>query len=509
MRFIDIASYKCRESRFFRENPPLLENFEQMLAAVLHNLEPLLAYYNLSAEQTFNPNPTRPPSHAAGWLVKRVEAALRVCEGYDMPWADPDANSLLERWLHSAMDNATVFELVHDSRLEAMITQVVRAMYESKMQVGELLPAALDLKQKLQQEPYKTIKAMQQHERYAPYNMQQLGDYLAWQKNLHAGEIYRTSTELALLYTQENHDLDTLCRFLRAYGNIDKAVMRKLQQQLACAPTNLLQKHGLEPFFPAKFLLTDADQFLIFQQLSGYKIAKSRFYRAQGEALFRECFDQCLAACMQAENLLTLMIDTQGITSFASVFATFLFKRIEQRLREMAGFPFKVTAEVGRLAKQAHLAEIIDEAVIQSAKGKVKRLPAGNAENAPVCDSNASTAPVEPPKPVSVDFTRLDGIRKQAAEMTERLIVEEEENEKAEDFKLEIVSPVPSHINLFAALSAEQIVLVNALIDGTGTASELEIEAINELALDIIGDNLIEGNQVYPEYIQAWKEGTL
>jgi hypothetical protein len=87
--------------------------------------------------------------------------------------------------------------------------------------------------------------------------------------------------------------------------------------------------------------------------------------------------------------------------------------------------------------------------------------------------------------------------------LTELLIVEEE--------SVIIKLPVPeinTHENLRSALSQEQITLIDGIIAGE-TADELAIDIINELALEIIGDNLIEDNLLIEEYILPWKEGTL
>jgi len=109
----------------------------------------------------------------------------------------------------------------------------------------------------------------------------------------------------------------------------------------------------------------------------------------------------------------------------------------------------------------------------------------------------------EPRKPVAIDFAQLDDIRTQAAEMTELLVVEDESVGVAAS----PLEPIDAE-TLIQALSPEQTALVNNLLQG-GTANELDIDAINEIAWEILGDNLIEHGQMIEEYMQAWKEGKL
>ena len=112
----------------------------------------------------------------------------------------------------------------------------------------------------------------------------------------------------------------------------------------------------------------------------------------------------------------------------------------------------------------------------------------------------------EPRKPVDIDFAQLAGIREQAAEMTELLIIDDEIINKNAECR-NVVS-IEEGATLRQVLSQAQVATVNAIING-GTASELEIDAINEIAWEILGDNLIEDGQMIEEYMQAWKEGSL
>ena len=134
-----------------------------------------------------------------------------------------------------------------------------------------------------------------------------------------------------------------------------------------------------------------------------------------------------------------------------------------------------------------------------------------------------------PPPPVTVDFARLPEIRAAAREMTERLIVEEEEPVGAATKPpVEIMHPIsisPGGLqatptatadSLRDTLTSAQAAIVDYLCTGEGAPplmDELTLEGINEVALDVLGDTLIDMDEdvpyVYEEYVTKWKEGAL
>jgi len=547
----DTASYNCRNSRFFRERPALLPLLETSVDAALRNLEPLFAFYNLSPGETFFPQPVRfshyqpfkdaavlppenhpnkpaglpgtpepgarevrlsrnevyrlrggrwsaaadgafrPPSHAAGWLVKRTEATLRDCAGFTAPWNDREAVDLKERWLHHEVSNSRMFELLEDPRLPELIAETVRAVYGNSLPPDGLVPQASRLARAMEEEPFRSIRKIQGaatfrrqgellaaleddydghapcqllNPSYAALKLNEMRTYLTWRSRLRNGDVRRTDSAYAMLYMRElaegigtDDALGDLCRLLRAYGPLDKMAARRLPElimQRAPAPAQLLALK-VEPWFPALFLFGQGDQFAIFRQLSGYKIARSRFYREGQHQLFQDCFTQCLAASRRAFegegfDLRRLMLDVGGPTAFASAFASFLLKRMEQRLRELARFPYHITADPAQMMgaaaqqrgnaprnrKKLHafvcsraLSGAIDQAVEESGvRIQVSVEARGRRQAAPPPE------PPSPPKPVhvTVDFTQLDRIRDEAREMTELLIVEDDEMQNAE-----------------------------------------------------------------------------
>jgi len=206
-------------------------------------------------------------------------------------------------------------------------------------------------------------------------------------------------------------------------------------------------------------------------------------------------------AAGQALDLPGMMLHRGELTPRAVPLATFLVKRMEQRLRELAGFPYAITAEPTRYGCTEELAQVVDQAVEKSGIRVPVTIQRPEAKTKITEDA---LPPPTPPPPVTVDFTQLEHIRTQANELTELLIVEEEPLRLAPEAAINL-----SGLTLREALSQEQISLIDNLIAGGGTADELATEAINELALDIIGDNLIESGKVVEEYIAAWKDGSL
>lgn len=628
-RLSDNASYDCRGSRFFRERPDLLPLLEQAVDAALENLVPLFALYNLSPQEAFFPQPVRfsfyepfqgaavlppethenrevklspwevyrlwggrwsrafedafrPPSHAAGWLVKRVEAVLRDSVGFQAPWNDPEGHELRERWLHSEAPHPALFALLEDPRLPALIAETARALCDGTLPASGLVPSAQALADALEREPFFSIRKAQQITRgsedsrfirqgkllakledncpvhhscslqspnYEDLSLDQLRSYLTWRSALRRGEPFKTDSAYALLHLKELRcgigvkDVFTaLCQYLRDYGSYDKVLTRRLPDQiLQCKKDpqlpQLLKGMGVASWFPGMFLFSDTDQLAVFQQLSSYNLSRSRFYRAVQPPLFRDCFTAALEAAREAfahagYDLPRLMCDPGGEPlPFAGAFASYLLKRTEQRMRELASFAYTIHADPKQmLGNAAHgnrklqnffcsaaLSRAIDTAVEQYAQDH-NFAPARWGATAPRKRKAvpAQTLPPPPPKPVQVDFSQLGRIRDEARALTELLIVEDE----TPPLPAPPPTPPPPVVlpggTLREALSPAQTAIVNFLLVGEGPPppmDELILEELNEIALDILGDTLIEtqGSRpcVYEEYAQAWKDGTL
>ena len=619
-----LSSYQAGGSRFFRTHPEYIPILEQALGAAIENLAPLFTLHGVNQEETFFMKPARfsfyelyrdaaaqppaiagarevritrseivrlrggswsramedafrPPSHAVGYAVKRLEGELRRLAGFLAPWNDPGANGLLEHW---QMDDLSAYSLTQDPRLPAILAETAKAALMdanaamAASSPGTPTPVSKALARALEQEPLRSILALRgiggfqaqgtslagleddcaeiaayhsMNPDYSGMTHGQLRTYLTWRTKYRRGDIQRTDTAYGLLYAQELErsigtadPLADLCRFLRDYAPLDKILARKLPAQIeamarakrvADLPA-LLAREGVQAWFPALFLFGACAQLPVFDQLAAYRLTKSKFYQSGRAALFEACFDGVLGAAGRAfqEAGLSLRQAMQG--PCAPALAGFLLKRMEQRMRERAGFPYALRADAARMVTQGRgrlraflatgaLAGAVDAAVDAFAQENDLSCLAGSKRQAAVKTSAPPPEP-EPPPEVEIDFSLLPKIRAEARAVTERLTVEEEDNaacfmqrschDRREPHAALGETQPAAHSSLYDALPPEQRAIVEYLCVGEGippAMDEMTIESINEAALEVFGDTLIEagedGFQVIEEYRENWR----
>lgn len=618
---LSLSSYACRESRFFREQPQLLPVLECALTAAVEQLSPLFTLHGVNREEAFFMKPARfsyhelyrdalalpppmrgtheihishseiyriqngnwscamesafrPPSHALGYVVKRLETALRQMAGFHTPWSDPEADALSERW---QLGNPAAFPLLEDPRLPQIINEIAQAAYHTG---GTASPTAAALQHELEQEPLRSILSLRKikggpstrfakqgahlaalsddYPEQAHYdsnppaydNMSpaQLRTYLTWRAKLRAGKAERTDAAYALLHAREleqsigtDDPLEGLCRFLRDYAPLDKAVARRLQQQIteyaakhpALDLAEALAKHGVQAWFPTLFLFAPCDQLPVFDQLSSYHITRSKFYQPAQQSLFSACFAQVLPAVQQTFQQANLDFRKAMQGADAPAWAAFLLKRMEQRMRQLVDYPYAITANPAQMLRNAlqgrkrvraflasgALSAAIDAAVDTFAQ--THDLSPLAAKKKPQPKSSAPVLPAPPPAlpPVTVDFSLLPQIRAQAQQVTQRLIVEDPPLDEAPaaapiaplaaPAKPRPEAPPLMASSLYEALSPQQIAVVEYLCDHRGAPppmDEIEIAAINELALEFLGDTLIEASEDGPHIIEDYRD---
>ena len=612
-----LSSYRAQDSRFFRERPEQVPTLETALGAALKMLGPLFTLHGVNQEETFFMKPARfsfhelyrdaaaqapeirgqrevrisrseivrlrgggwsraledafrPPSHAVGYIVKRLEGELRRLAGFAAPWSDADGGSLLERWMQA---EPGVMSLAEDARLNLILAEAARAA----LRPGTPTPAADALARELEREPLRSILALReisgfeeqgarlaaleddwpeaagytvyhQTPSYAEMSCDQLRTYLTWRTKYRGGRAERTDTAYALLYIRElecaigtEEPLRELCRFLREYAALDKNIARVLPAKIEALARKgqidlpaLLTEEGVQAWFPALFLFGECGQLPVFDRLSAYRLTKSKFYRPGRAALFGACFDEVLRAAESAFRQAGLDLRRSMHEPYAPALAGFLLKRMEQRLREKVNYPYAVKADLAQMMSRAlkgrglgklraflasgALEKAVDAAVEAFAKENDLSVLAGGKRYTPEKKAAAPPLPPEPEPlpPVEIDFALLPRIREEARELTERLIVEEEEEWGMESGErrmeeAEILNSQLSTLHLQEALSPEQIAMIERLCEGTGGFSEIAIEGVNEIALEIFGDTLIEMDEdgrprVIEEYRDSWKE---
>jgi len=570
----------------------------------------------------------RPPSHGVGYLVKRAEVRLRELAGY-RPFNESGAPiHLLERWAHSGGFRPQFFDMVEDARFSVIIDECVRAAWEGNLLAAELLPQAEEIARELETEPLKTLLRLDDvqasHPRlqfraqgkllaelednyaqslpceermpaYAQLSHEQLRTYLTWRTRWRKGIVRPVQSAYAALYCCEllcgigtSQPFDDLCRVLREYAAVhDKALAKRLSgwirdfyvlNQLPENFAKLAQDQHVEMWFPLQFLMTNSPQLLIYDQISSYKLTKSRFFDIENVDIYQECFRQVLDAAAElfrdgGLDLSDILRETRGqaqwiawrglpvpypkhpkpgttmavggerylstggawlclaqpeLPVWAAAFAAFLLKRMEQNLRLHTGYSYPLSAQpialenavknhrkIGKIVSGNALAEAVDAAVLRFRQtNDISALAQGKPKLRKIMADETPEIPFVPPK-VSVDFSQLERIRAEARDITESLIVEAEETEIAEE-QAEQMMPIEPMTgtdwdDFYRALNEAQAACVNALADGIlCEVDTLIVEEINELALDYIGDNLIDTAEetpyIYEEYVSKWRE---
>lgn len=545
----------------------------------------------------------RPPSHGVGYLVKRAEARLRELAGYRPFNESGDPSHLLERWAHSGGFRPQFFDMVEDSRFSAIIDECVGAAWEGAPSDG-LLSQAAAIARELDTEPMKTILCLGdissantklQFQKqgmllatledrytqriacqlkapaYAELSHGQLRTYLTWRSQWRLGKAVPTQTAYATLYCSEllsgigtTDPFKDLCRFLREYAAVhDRGLAKRLSgwlkdfyvlHQMQDNYAKLAKENCVELWFPQYFLCTEDPQLLLFDQISTYKISKSRFYDTKKQGVFEACFRDVLTAvteilCETGVDLAAVLYETRRqvpwapwrglpiqhpkcpragtvvalgggerymstgrewvclmrpeLPAWAAAFAAFLLKRMEQGLRLRANYPYPLSVHTQALenAVKHHkqlLKALLEQTLANAIDGAVARFTQAN---------DVSLLRVQKPKPriitgittgipqkapvVIVDFSQLERIRGEAREITEHLTVEPEEAEAAVEETARETGG--GWDDFYDALNEAQTSCINALSAGGLCKNDaLFLEEINELSLEYIGDNLID-----------------
>ena len=245
-------------------------------------------------------------------------------------------------------------------------------------------------------------------------------------------------------------------------------------------------------------------------------------------------------------------------------FAGWILKSIESVLRKRTGFRYGISPNITpvlndflnrdklvRAAAAPEFEELLPDAVnawcdqngIYPPKKQPKKRSAYNFDESP---SPGSAAP-QKPVPVEIDITQLAKIREESDETTRKLIVEEADTVTADELSERIhdiseddfdeqaagfahyadnagpaeistvsgavssaFSELPDGWREFAqALTDDDIALLKALNDGTAESlcrsrnvmPETEYDRINALAMENIGDVLIENGELFDDYL--------
>lgn len=222
------------------------------------------------------------------------------------------------------------------------------------------------------------------------------------------------------------------------------------------------------------------------------------------------------------------------ITTTGEVLIGYIFKRIEVKMRTLYQFKYKLTAEVSSIKKKIvgkHIATLIqnpdfdktiDDAVAEYFEQNYSRI------------FPESLTAFEKPVEIKIDMSKLHKIREDANIIREKLTIEDDMNadesleeqntvtlikEVKTEPQKHFDNPVKAFCDSLTEIQRQSLmILANGESNMTALASfaeknqimlEVLLEDINELAIDIIGDNIIETADVnlfiYDEYLEELK----
>jgi len=339
----------------------------------------------------------------------------------------------------------------------------------------------------------------------------------------------------------------------------------------------ILMEYDIARYYPRIYVeFSDDYNLSVYQNISSYKIDKSKFYNDKTVVLMQDCFILLFKNVEKyfGENgvdLKQVIIGTAYVKQWWRPFSNvicdkkpksnkrvvlcskeiysykngewfceampvkdttganlvgYILKRMEMKIREAVKYKNKLSVDGSSVADKlttSSLKEIIlnpkfdqsiDEAVVLYLKHNNSQV----FTNPDVLFQKA----VE----VTIDTSKLDKIRKEADETREKLIVEEEVSKQSiatefndENSDAEIEQDSNNTDNASSKLSELQVKVLNILINEAQSIPsilvlsqkhkilpEVILESINEVFLDLIGDNIIETDDenpfIYEEYLE-------
>jgi hypothetical protein len=224
------------------------------------------------------------------------------------------------------------------------------------------------------------------------------------------------------------------------------------------------------------------------------------------------------------------------VTLGASVILGALLKRMEARMREKCGSSYRMNPNVFLLLESAKIDKATKSSLIESGcwlaidravdvffanSDSVRVLYTPRTSDSTKRKENATDESAgvflerQEPKPVSIDPERLAVIREQTEITGEMLHIAEEEPipipQPVVPIPKQILKPAEEGIGAFwNACSPEQKLAIRGIINHMPDHhNELFFEELNELALETIGDTLIDTNTgepvLYEEYLQDFE----
>ncbi|MCL2754122.1 MAG: TerB N-terminal domain-containing protein [Oscillospiraceae bacterium] len=346
---------------------------------------------------------------------------------------------------------------------------------------------------------------------YPTYQMmgyEQLRTYFTWRTAVRNGDIRETSLSYAFVYIYEllnnigvenpQEGLDKLTVFLQAFrkfGEFGDTLDKYMKKWLA----DYHEYYNL-PQESHRDSLCDSADLNDWHSVSAYDIKKSRFYADNAE-LINEVFPRVIPK-LALKDLVFQPIDFERNAFNGAVF----FNRKHKTIKMTRLFPTDSGRRlIGDVIKKIELC--LRERRGFKYKIKANPTPFDSTIEQTIAEYFAELNRIE----VAVDFGNLKQIRKEALETQEKLIVPE----YVGDALARPAEPIPEPPtkNAFIAIELKALALLlngeslKAFADESGVMLEVLVDSLNEKALDLIGDNVIDDEFVlYDDYAEQVKE---
>jgi len=352
---------------------------------------------------------------------------------------------------------------------------------------------------------------------YQIMGYEQLRTYFTWRTDVRSGKIRETSLSYAYVYVYEilnnigvespEDGLYKLLHFWKSYREYDNSIDKNLLKWFRDYHNyydlgsfdEFVAANGLRLYY-AEEIISDSDDMDVWNKISPYNIEKSRFYCDGNQELLKSAFACVIRALRTQADLKKLIfkpisferepfgtalffnklnksiqMERMFVTDGGKQFAASLIKTTEYCAREQAGYKYKMRIVTGEYFPTI-------EKAVAGFFAELRRVR------------------------VTVDFANLDRIREEAEATQEKLIVEEEITE---------TPPVSAESAIFTSLETDAIIAVlsggglRRFAKERGVMPEILADSINEKAVDLFGDNLLDEDfALYEDYTNKAKEIT-
>lgn len=214
--------------------------------------------------------------------------------------------------------------------------------------------------------------------------------------------------------------------------------------------------------------------------------------------------------------------------STGAILIGYIIKRMEVKMREILKYKYKLSADVSTVSERLinHLVKtaVEDPKFCQTIDAAVENF---FKEKYPQVFTNPN-APFEEPVKVVIDKSKLNKIRQDAENIRDKLTVEDVDARDVPDTQLPAMvhekqqsdNPIAELCSMINDIQREAIkiilneplsmpLLIKLSVENK-VMTEVLLDSINELSIDIIGDNIIETSEenpfIYDEYINGIKK---